>query len=224
MKLPRFSVLNLLLIVTLIGLSVSTILQNRAMDQLRKDNARMREEIGIIGPIAQDSIAVRPLFNIGAQQTWRFRISKPNSTYDFCFGIVDVDEQGELILPAGYQRGYQVVPCKSQGETEIVLAVDRTKTGRFVCRFQEFEGDIEKTATSTRIDAVDLEAMTNAAQMTMIENIHNSLGSGLPIDTRNAEVTLYAHDKVIELVRSELPNQPGPRRAFILALRPALKH
>ena len=220
MKRPRFSILTMLLLMTIFGMAIFTIVQNSEMASIREQNQKLASEIGVIGSIRGDSIAIRQLFEGGELNTWRFRVNKTTMEHEYCFGIVDVDQSNAPQLPNGYRPNFQVVECKSQGETNIVLSVWRDQNSKWVVKFQEFEGQNEKIATATRMDGFSDKAMSNVVQ---IKNalIQSSLNPLSHSNTKHGDVVEFGEGETVWLVRSEKPGQPQEtRKAFVLAMRP----
>ena len=220
MKRPRFSILTMLLLMTIFGMVVFTIVQNSEMASVREQNQSLSNEIGVIGATKADSIAIRPLVKGGELNTWRFRVNKPTNEHEYCFGIVDVDSANTPSLPVAYRPNFQVVECQSKGETNIVMSVWRDQNSKWFVKFQEFEGGDEKIATATRMDGFSDKAMSEVVQ---IKNalIQSSLNPLSHAGDKHGEVVEFGAGETVWLVRSEKPGQPQEsRKAFVLALRP----
>ena len=219
MKRPKFSILTMLLLMTIFGMAVFTIVQNLEMASMRDQNRNLTDEIGVIGVTNGDSIAIRPLIRGGELNTWRFRVNKPSKEHEYCFGVVDVDPSNTPMLPNGYRPNFQVVECQSEGETNIVLSVWRDENSKWFVKFQEFEGQNEKIATATRMDGFSDQAMSNAVQMknALIQSSINPLSHA---NDKHGDVIEFGKDETVWLVKSEKPGQPQEsRKAFVLALR-----
>lgn len=222
MKLHRFSILTMLLLTTILGLVIFSAVQNIQLAKLRTKSEKLAREIGAIGPIAKDSIAIRQVFEGGELNTWRFRVIKPASEYEYCVGIVDLDPSNTPVLPSEYRPNYQVVESKSQGETTITLSVWRNLNSRWTVKFQEFENENEKVATATRMDGFSDAAMANVVDVknSLIQSNINPLSH---FNTKHGDVIQYRKDEIVFLVRAEKPGQPeDARQAFVLAIRPRL--
>lgn len=210
----------MLLLMTIFGMVVFTIVQNLEMASVREQNQELNDEIGVIGPIGENSIAIRHLVEGGELNTWRFRVNKPTMNYEYCYGIVDLDQSNTPMLPSVYRKDFQVVECQSKGETSITLSIWRDQNSKWFGKFQEFEGQSEKIATATRMDGFSDKAMSNAVEMkdALIQSSINPLSHA---NDSHGDVVEFGAGETVWLVRSQKSGQPKESpKAFVLALRP----
>ncbi len=218
---PRFSFSNMLLVITIIGMAIYLGAQHSELAKFRELSKRHADELGVIGDVDGQSIAMRRLAAKGEFNTWRFRISKPHTEYEYCFGIADVDPSGDVHLPTEYRRNYQIVESNSMGETEVVLNVWQGPNSRWYMKLEELEGHATKKATAYRADGFSEKVVSSIVQRKSFP-FDGQFGcryhSGGP---SHSDVVRFDKDETVWLFRSENAGQPAEsRQAFVLALRP----
>ncbi len=219
---PRFSFLNMLLLITIIGMAIILFAQYGELAKFRESSTRLANELGLLGDIDRQTIAMRRLAAKGELNTWRFRVSKPSPDYVFCYGIVDVNPLGNVLLPTEEQRYFRFVESESEGETEVVLHVWQ-QDSRWFLKFEEFESHPIKS-TTYRADGFPDQAVADIVQLKTRPFKYQFVNQEHTDESAHSDVFRFDTDETVILFRSEKSAQPPEsRRAFVLALRPRPK-
>ena len=218
MRAPRFSLRTLLLTTTIVGMTVCIFLQNAALRDKDARYAAVTAELGMIDAKSSRQIHIRALSLDGINH-WRFRVQKPEGDFEYCFGVVDVDDQGQVGLPARRRRYFQCVESTAGGEGEIVFSMERDGRGYCFMKFYEFHAKDGRVATALRMDGMPAEMLSTVWRIDGLQ-VQNDLPALAADPARHGDVTRHDSNATILLFRSEAPNQePGKRRAFVIGLR-----
>ena len=92
---------------TIAALGVYVVVQNQNLHEQKTLAQNLNAELGSIENKSSDKIVVRALADRDGSNTWRFRIHKPKGKqFQYYFGVVQIDESGEPVLPKKYRSGF----------------------------------------------------------------------------------------------------------------------
>ncbi len=224
MKSLKFSILSLLMLMTIIGMAVCIYVQKGKLIESKGKIQRMSQELGEIATKDSTKISVRPLAHRGIN-SWRFRINKPHGDFEYCMGIATLSESGVPILPEKYRQYFQIIESDTSGEVEVVFSLGRgEKNSKWLMHFQEFQGDAVKIATATRVDGFRLKETSFSWRRPAGLEVQNDLVEMDSDAEKNGEVTHHVPDEIVWLFRSNLQQQNElENRAFVIAIRPSKK-
>lgn len=217
MKLGKFSILSLLVLLALVGMSIRIYIQNMTLSAVTLENSRLRDELGKIDPEDSSKVYVRPLAS-RAFNSWGFKINKPVGKFRYGFGIADIDEAGKVKMPGDGARYFQHIDSDAAGEVDVVLSLWRNERSKWYIKFQEFQGGATKEATATRIDGFPGDSLAPIWRFSQF-TVQNGISEMVTDDKANGDPIAYDPNELILLFRSESPQQtPEARKAFVVFL------
>ena len=217
MKLGKFSILSLLVLLAIVGMSIRIYMQNITLRSVSSENSRLRDELGKIDSVDSNRIYVRPLAS-RAFNSWHFKINKPVGKFTYGFGIADIDDAGNVEIPSRGTKYFQHIDSDVDGEVEVVLSLWRNERAKWYIKFQEFQGGATKEATATRVDGIPEKALSPVWRFQQF-TVQNDVAAMVTGNETNGEPTAYAPSELILLFRSEsLQQNPESRKAFVVFL------
>ena len=219
MKMPRFSLLALFLVTSLVAVSIAMMMERNRSRLLLIENQKFAEEIGHFETHDPARTYVRHFVD-HAENSWRFRIQLPEDTqYNLGIGTIGIQEDGkpDFSLMTRNQGNFLTNAVTLEGQFNLQIAMAK-RAQTWCVTYVQF-GQQSKQSRTILFDEKQINKIFGKV-------IANSVNQSL---WQHNKVADYSSDEPIVLFRSHHAEKKTRFRdteleeVFIVALLPVVK-